>query len=149
MAIVVIGETPYAEGMGDIRTGHDVIVQAGSQINGLLKVLEPYGDTMVLADLHPEDLQTISNITSRGVPVVVVYVAGRPLVINQELQQSTAFVASWLPGSEGQGVADVLFGDVDMTGKLSFSWPKDGDNMPNLGDRDYAPLFPYGFGLSY
>ena len=149
VAIVVIGETPYAEGMGDIRTGYDVIVQAGSQINGLLKVLDPYGDTMVLAELHPEDLQTINNITSRGVPVVVVYVAGRPLVINQELQQSTAFVASWLPGSEGQGVADVLFGDTDMTGKLSFSWPRDGDNMPNVGDRNYDPLFPYGFGLSY
>ncbi|MEH6518198.1 MAG: glycoside hydrolase family 3 protein [Halioglobus sp.] len=149
VAIVVIGETPYAEGMGDIRTGYDVIVQAGSQINGLLKVLEPYGDTMVLAELHPEDLETITNITSRGVPVVVVYVAGRPLVINQELQQSTAFVASWLPGSEGQGVADVLFGDTDMTGKLSFSWPKDGDNMPNVGDSNYDPLFPYGFGLSY
>jgi beta-glucosidase len=149
VAIVVIGETPYAEGMGDIRTGYDVIVQAGSQINGLLKVLEPYGDTMVLAELHPEDLQTITNITSRGVPVVVVYVAGRPLVINQELEQSTAFVASWLPGSEGQGVVDGLFGDTDMTGKLSFSWPKDGDNMPNVGDSNYDPLFPYGFGLGY
>ncbi len=149
VAVVVIGETPYAEGMGDIRTGYDVIVQAGSQINGLLKVLEPYGDTMVLADLHPEDLETITNIASRGVPVVAVYVAGRPLVINQELDNSSAFVAAWLPGSEGQGVADVLFGDVPITGKLSFSWPKDGDNMPNVGDEPYDPLFPYGHGLSY
>jgi len=149
VAIVVIGETPYAEGMGDIRTGDDVIVQAGSQINGLLKVLEPYGNTMLLADLHPEDLQTITNITSRGVPVITVFVAGRPLVTNQELDASSAFVAAWLPGSEGQGVADVLFGDYDFSGKLSFSWPETVDKTPNIGDTDYDPLFPYGFGLTY
>ena len=149
VAIVVIGETPYAEGMGDIRTGDDVIVQAGSQINGLLKVLEPYGNTMLLADLHPEDLQTITNITARGVPVITVFVAGRPLVTNQELDASSAFVAAWLPGSEGQGVADVLFGDHDFSGKLSFSWPKTVDKTPNIGDTDYDPLFPYGFGLTY
>ena len=149
VAIVVIGETPYAEGMGDIRTGDDVIVQAGSQINGLLKVLEPYGNTMLLADLHPEDLQTITNITSRGVPVITVFVAGRPLVTNQELDASSAFVAAWLPGSEGQGVADVLFGDYDFSGKLSFSWPRTVDKTPNIGDTDYDPLFPYGFGLTY
>ena len=149
MAIVVIGETPYAEGMGDIRTGDDVIVQAGSQINGLLKVLEPYGNTMVLADLHPEDLQTINNITARGIPVITVLISGRPLVTNQELAASSAFVAAWLPGSEGQGVADVLFSDENFSGKLSFSWPKNADNTPNVGDSDYDPLFPYGFGLSY
>ena len=149
VAIVVIGETPYAEGMGDIRTGDDVIVQAGSQINGLLKVLEPYGNTMLLADLHPEDLQTITNITSRGVPVITVFVAGRPLVTNRELDASSAFVAAWLPGSEGQGVADVLFGDYDFSGKLSFSWPRTVDKTPNIGDTDYDPLFPYGFGLTY
>ena len=149
VANVVIGETPYAEGMGDIRTGDDVIVQAGSQINGLLKVLEPYGNTMLLADLHPEDLQTITNITSRGVPVITVFVAGRPLVTNRELDASSAFVAAWLPGSEGQGVADVLFGDYDFSGKLSFSWPRTVDKTPNIGDTDYDPLFPYGFGLTY
>lgn len=149
VAIVVIGETPYAEGMGDIRTGDDVIVQAGSQIKGLLKVLEPYGSSLVLADLHPEDIQTINNITSRGVPVVTVMVSGRPLVTNQELDASSAFVAAWLPGSEGQGVADVLFGDFGFTGKLSFSWPKDTGKTPNIGDADYDPLFPYGHGLSY
>jgi beta-glucosidase len=149
VAIVVIGETPYAEGMGDIRTGDDVIVQAGSQINGLLKVLEPYGNTMLLADLHPEDLQTITNITARGVPVITVFVAGRPLVTNRELDASSAFVAAWLPGSEGQGVADVLFGDYDFSGKLSFSWPETVDKTPNIGDTNYDPLFPYGFGLTY
>ena len=149
VAIVVIGETPYAEGMGDIRTGEDVIVQAGSQINGLLKVLEPYGDTMILADLHPEDLEVIKNITSKGIPVITLLISGRPLVINRELDASSAFVAAWLPGSEGQGVADVLFGDEDFSGKLSFSWPKDPDDRNNVGDEGYDPLFPYGFGLAY
>ena len=148
VAVVVIGEKPYAEGMGDIRTGDDVIVQAGSQIKGLLKVLEPYGDTLVLADLHPEDLQTITNITSRGVPVVTVMLSGRPLVTNQELSASTAFVGAWLPGSEGQGVADVLFGDHDFSGKLSFSWPRSDNRTSNIGDDDYRPLFAYGYGLS-
>lgn len=149
VAVVVIGETPYAEGMGDIRTGDDVIVQAGSQIKGLLKVLEPYGDSLVLADLHPEDIQAITNIASRGIPVVTVILSGRPLVTNKELDASTAFVAAWLPGSEGQGIPDVLFGDYDFTGKLSFSWPKDAEKTPNVGDEDYSPLFPYGHGLSY
>ena len=149
VAVVVIGETPYAEGMGDIRTGDDIIVQAGSQINGLLKVLEPYGNTMLLSDLHPEDIKTITNITSRGVPVITVFVAGRPLVSDAEMAASSAFVAAWLPGSEGQGVADVLFGDFDFTGKLSFSWPKTVDKTPNVGDAHYDPLLPYGFGLTY
>jgi beta-glucosidase len=149
VAIVVIGETPYAEGMGDIRTGDDVIVQAGSQINGKLKVLEPYGNTLVLADLHPEDIQTITNITAKGIPVVTVMVSGRPLVTNRELDASDAFVAAWLPGSEGQGVADVLFGTHPFTGKLSFSWPKNADKPVNVGDKDYDPLFPYGYGLTY
>jgi beta-glucosidase len=149
VAVVVIGEKPYAEGMGDIRTGDDVIVQAGSQIKGLLKVLEPYGDSLVLSDLHPEDLQTITNITARGVPVVTVMVSGRPLVTNEEIAASSAFVAAWLPGSEGRGVADVLFGDYDFTGRLSFSWPANDEKTPNVGDENYSPLFPYGFGLNY
>jgi beta-glucosidase len=149
VAVVVIGETPYAEGMGDIRTGHDVIVQAGSQINGLLKVLEPYGSTVVLEDLHPEDLETITRIASKGIPVVVVLISGRPLVTNSELEASSAFVAAWLPGSEGQGVADVLFGDSNFSGKLSFSWPKNADQQVKRGDENYDPLFHYGFGLGY
>jgi beta-glucosidase len=149
VAVVVIGETPYAEGMGDIRTGHDVIVQAGSQINGLLKVLEPYGSTVVLEDLHPEDLETITRIASKGIPVVVVLISGRPLVTNSELEASSAFVAAWLPGSEGQGVGDVLFGDSNFSGKLSFSWPKNADQQVKRGDENYDPLFHYGFGLGY
>jgi beta-glucosidase len=100
-----------------------------------------------LARLHPEDLQTIKAIRAQGIPVVAVLVSGRPLVVNQELEETSAFVAAWLPGSEGQGVADVLFGDYDFQGRLPFSWPRaDGDN-PNRGDQPDKSLFPYGFGL--
>jgi beta-glucosidase len=147
VAVVVIGEAPYAEGMGDIRPEDDLIVHAGSQIRGTFKVLEPYGTTSVLADLHPEDLATIDRIASRGIPVVTILVSGRPLVANAELDASTAFVAAWLPGSEGQGVADVLFGDHPFTGKLPFSWPRCHESTVNVGDADYDPLFPYGYGL--
>lgn len=147
VAIVVIGERPYAEGMGDIRQGDDVIIEAGSQIKGTMKVLEPYGSSLELEKLHPEDLATIREITSQGIPAVVVLVSGRTLIINSELEESTAFVAAWLPGSEGQGVADALFGDVNFQGKLSFSWPKKARPTLNRGDENYDPLFPYGFGL--
>ena len=67
-----------------------------------------------------------------------------------ELEKANAFVAAWLPGSEGQGIADVLFGDVDFSGKLSFTWPKNIEQLPiNVGDENYDPLFPYGYGLTY
>ena len=141
VAIVVIGETPYAEGMGDLRSGDQVVIEAGSQINGSLKVLQAYGSTLELASLHPEDLRTIRNIADKGVPVVAVLISGRPLVVNKELELSSAFVAAWLPGSEGQGVADVIFGEFDFSGILSFSWP-------GSTDEPDEPLFPYGFGLS-
>ncbi len=148
VAVVVIGEKPYAEGMGDIRPTDDLVVQAGSQIKGKLKVLEPYGTTSVLSEMHPEDLATISAISAKGIPVVTVLVSGRPLVTNQELDASNAFIAAWLPGSEGQGVGDVLFGDFPFSGKLSFSWPRTHESTINLGDESYDPLFPYGHGLS-
>ncbi len=147
VAVVVIGETPYAEGMGDIRPGDDIIVQAGSQINGSLKVLEPYGRTLNLSELHPEDLRTIINIARQGVPVVTVLLSGRPLVANYEIEASTAFVAAWLPGSEGRGVADVLLGDHPFTGRLSFSWPRSTERTCDVGDPGYEVLFPRGFGL--
>lgn len=149
IAIVVIGETPYAEGMGDIRSNDKIITEAGSQINGQVKVLRASGDSLELNKLHPEDLQTIKNITDKGVPVVAILVSGRPLIIEQELATSNAFIAAWLPGSEGQGISDVLFGDNDFTGKLSFSWPQLSQPKVNKGDKDYNPLFPYGFGLTY
>ena len=149
VAIVVVGERPYAEGMGDIRGDNNSIVQAGSQIKGLMKLLEPYGYTMELAKLHPEDLWTIKHISDQGIPVVVVLISGRPLVINQELAKATSFVAAWLPGSEGQGIADVLFGDYDFQGKLSFTWPKNDEQGGYAGYDSNEPLFPFGYGLAY
>jgi len=87
---------------------------------------------------------------------VSVFLSGRPLWVEPEMNASDAFVAAWLPGSEGAGVADVFFTDAvgnirhDFSGKLSFSWPKTPDQHPvNVGDKQYDPAFPYGYGLRY
>ncbi len=144
-AIIVIGERPYAEGMGDIRIAERVEPGSGPKS----AKLAPYGATLELAALHPEDLAVIRAVTAKGIPAVVVLISGRPLVVNQELDASKAFVAAWLPGTEGQGVADVLFGEFDFRGRLSFSWPKHADDNLNAGDEPYEPRFPFGFGLSY
>ncbi|HEX8187036.1 MAG TPA: glycoside hydrolase family 3 N-terminal domain-containing protein, partial [Pyrinomonadaceae bacterium] len=120
--IVVVGETPYAEGVGDRE---DLTLDA-------------------------EDAAAVENMKGAGIPVVVVLISGRPLIVNDALAQADAFVAAWLPGTEGQGVADVLFGDYRPTGKLSFTWPRTNAQIPiNVGDRRYDPLFPYGFGLTF
>ncbi|HEV8486279.1 MAG TPA: glycoside hydrolase family 3 N-terminal domain-containing protein [Blastocatellia bacterium] len=122
IGIVVIGEKPYAEMTGD-------------------------SDDLTLSK---EDLDAINNMKQANIPVVVVLVSGRPMIINEALPNANAFVAAWLPGTEGQGVADVLFGDHKPTGKLSFSWPRSMSQIPiNLGDAKYDPLFKYGFGLTY
>ena len=122
IVIVVVGENPYAEGFGD----------------------DP---KLVLKD---EDIKTIAKVKASKKPMVVVLLSGRPLIIGNTLEKADAFVAAWLPGSEGQGIADVLFGDADFTGKLSFTWPKSIDQLPiNIGDEKYDPLFAYGFGLNY
>ena len=130
-AIVVYGEDPYAEFQGDRAS---VAYQPGNQ----------------------RDLRLLRRLKEAGIPVVSVFLSGRPLWVNAELNASDAFVAAWLPGSEGQGIADVLFrdagGDVahDFKGRLSFSWPRKASQARlNRGDADYAPLFPYGFGLTY
>jgi beta-glucosidase len=149
VAVVVIGETPYAEGMGDIRNDDKIITESGSQINGQVKVLHASGDSLELNKLYPEDLQTIKNISNTGLPVIAILVSGRPLIIEQELASCRAFIAAWLPGSEGQGVSDVLFGDYNFSGKLSFSWPQLSQPKVNKGDKHYNPLFPHGFGLKY
>jgi hypothetical protein len=83
---------------------------------------------------------------------VVILVSGRPLVITPQLELSDAFIAAWLPGTEGQGVADALFGDVPFTGKLAFTWPRSSEQLPfdfsNLPTQGCdAPLFPFGYGL--
>jgi beta-glucosidase len=123
VAIVVIGETPYAEGQGDRPSS---------------------------LGLDNEDKSTLDKIKRAGVPVVTVLVSGRPIIITDRLVNWQAFVAAWLPGTEGNGVADVLFGDYKPTGKLPMSWPRSETQIPiNTGDPVYDPLFPYGFGLTY
>jgi len=142
VAIVIIGETPYAEGLGDIRDGNDLFIEAGSQINGQINVSQPYASSTELLKTHPEDYLTINKLTRLGIPVVVILISGRPLVINAELKAASAFIAAWLPGSEGQGISDVLFGEYNFHGKLSFDWPK-------TTKKNAPVLFPLGFGLSY
>lgn len=122
IAVVVIGEEPYAEGNGDRES----------------------------LNLAEADMQVFRNVKKTGIPVVVVLVSGRPMIINEALENAGAFVAAWLPGTEGQGVADILFGDYSPSGKLSFTWPKSMEQIPiNVGDKAYDPLFEYGFGLKY
>lgn len=124
VAIVVFGEEPYAEGHGDRET---LIYQHGSK----------------------KDLALLEKLKSQGIPVVSVFISGRPMWVNAELNASDAFVAAWLPGSEGAAVADVLFGKHDFKGKLSFSWPSEPQQIVNKGDETYEPLLPYGFGLTF
>ena len=131
VAIVVFGETPYAEGVGDIKT---LEFQPGAK----------------------KDLALLKKLKAAGVPVVAVFLSGRPLWVNPEINASDAFVAAWLPGSEGGGIADVLIGDgagkprADFHGKLSFSWPRTaGQFTLNRGDKAYNPQFAYGYGLTY
>ena len=145
VAVVVLGETPYAEGLGDIRAGGEVHPGSGWEEGspGPRADLAPYGATLVHALNHPEDLATLRRVGALGIPVVTVLVAGRPLVVNQELAESHAFVAAWLPGSEGGGVADVLFGEADFQGRLSVSWPGEAGEDGPVGE----PLFRRGSGL--
>jgi beta-glucosidase len=146
VAVVVIGERPYAEGMGDVRPP-GVGVKRGSTFTTTgAGGMHPYGTTLEHAVAHPEDLEVLKRVAEAGVPIVTVLVSGRPLVVNPELELSRAFVCAWLPGSEGDGVAEVLFGRHPFQGKLSFSWPRDDAQNPNRGDGS-DPLFPYGFGL--
>jgi beta-glucosidase len=129
VAIVVFGEDPYAEGVGDRPN----------------------------VDYAPEDgLALLRKFKAAGIATVSVFLSGRPLWVNPELNQSDAFVAAWLPGSEGAGVADVLIAGADgsprfdFSGKLSFSWPQTATQAEvNIGDADYHPQFAYGYGLSY
>ncbi|MDE0234364.1 MAG: glycoside hydrolase family 3 C-terminal domain-containing protein, partial [bacterium] len=140
-AVVVIGEQPYAEGLGDIREPGPVRPGTNHLPAGP-GVLEPYGDTLELAALHPGDLRAIRALRERGIPVVAVLVSGRPLVVDDELAASAAFVAAWLPGSEGGGVADVLFGDFEFVGRLPMGWPGG-----VVGGGGAEVLFPVGYGL--
>ena len=131
VAIVVFGEPPYAESAGDLS---NIEYQAG----------------------YKSDLAMLEELKGQNIPVISIFISGRPLWVNKELNASNAFVAAWLPGSEGAGIADVIFkaanGEInhDFTGKLSFSWPKQSNQLVlNRGDENYDPLFAYSFGLNY
>jgi beta-glucosidase len=122
VAVAVVGETPYAEGKGDRPTS---------------------------MGLDQTDLDTLARLHASGVPVAVVLVSGRPLDIAAQLPDWAALLEAWLPGSEGQGVADVLFGDYNPTGKLPVTWPRSAAQEPiNVGDGQ-TPLFRFGYGLHY
>ncbi len=130
-AIVVFGEDPYAEFQGDLPN----------------LLYRPGNDT---------DLDLLRRLRADGVTVVAVFLSGRPLWMNREINAADAFVAAWLPGSEGGGIADVLLRSADgrvqhdFTGKLSFSWPRTADQYKNnIGEDGYEPLFAFGHGLSY
>ncbi|WP_339614888.1 glycoside hydrolase family 3 N-terminal domain-containing protein [uncultured Gilvimarinus sp.] len=131
VAIVVFGEDPYAEMQGDLT---NLMYKGGSE----------------------SDLDLLKSFKDQGIPVVSLFITGRPLWVNRELNASDAFMVVWQPGTEGEGIADVVFrkndGSInhDATGRLSFSWPQRADQYRlNRGDKNYNPLFPYGFGLSY
>ncbi|MDO8336086.1 MAG: putative glycoside hydrolase, partial [Candidatus Saccharibacteria bacterium] len=102
------------------------------------------------------DLELLKTLKSQGIPVVALFITGRPMWINRELNASDAFAVIWLPGTEGAGIADVIFKNADdhinypVKGRLAFSWPKSPDQGTlNIGDETYDPLFAYGFGLNY
>ena len=142
VAVVVVGENPYAEGFGDIRPHGRIELGSSLPNPGLQVSLTPYATTLEHRFNHPEDLGTIERVRARGIPVVTVFISGRPLVTELEMKASNAFVAAWLPGSEGAGVTDVLFGDAGFRGALTFPWPGD-------VDTDAKPRFEPGYGLRY
>lgn len=142
LAIAIIGETPYAEGYGDIRGDDNLIIETGSQIYGQFNISAPYGNSIELKSLHPEDHALVTKLNNKGLPVIVILISGRTLIINSELKNAAAFVSAWLPGTEGHGVSDVLFGDYNFQGKLSFDWPQ-------TTSKNSSALFPQGYGLQY
>lgn len=132
IAVIVVGETPYAEFFGDI--------------GGVMNKYQ-----LTLTEAHQTLIDTYS---AKGIKTVVVLISGRPLVVTKQLEQVDAFVTAWLPGSEGVGIAEVLFGEYDFKGKLPHSWPKSEEDYqgkygPNFWDGSIEPLFSIGFGLRY
>ncbi|MGI5378431.1 glycoside hydrolase family 3 protein [Streptomyces sp. CA-251387] len=123
VGVVVVGETPYAEGAGDVGNGHDLRIGAA-------------------------DLAAVDKVCG-AMKCAVLTVSGRPQLIDDEtLAGIDALVASWLPGTEGDGVADVLYGKRPFTGQLPVTWPRSEAQLPiNVGDASYDPRFPYGWGL--
>ncbi|KUO07583.1 glycoside hydrolase family 3 protein [Streptomyces sp. DSM 15324] len=123
VGVVVVGETPYAEGVGDVGNGNDL-------------------------ELSPADRTAVDRVCA-AMKCVVLIVSGRPQLIGDRLGSIDALVASWLPGTEGAGVADVLYGRRPFTGRLPVTWPRSQDQLPiNVGDPVYDPQYPYGWGLT-
>lgn len=121
--MVVVGETPYAEGVGDVGNGNDL-------------------------ELTAADKAAVDKVCA-AMKCAVLVVSGRPQLIGDRLGAVDALVASWLPGTEGDGVADVLYGKRAFTGQLPVTWPKSDSQLPiNVGDTSYDPQFPYGWGLT-
>jgi beta-glucosidase len=122
VAIVVLAEEPYAEGEGD------------------------RGDLT----LRASDIELLERVRPCCQKLVVVLLSGRPLIVTEHLPQWDAFVAAWLPGTEGDGIAQVLFGETPFSGKLSFTWPRSMDQIPLSVWRasGEAPLWPFGYGLT-
>ena len=138
---VVYHENPDAEFMGSNEFSYAIVVV------GEYPYAEYDGDSADLTIPEP-GLATITAVCG-SIKCVTVLVSGRPLVVEPYLPLMDAFVAAWFPGSEGQGVSDVLFGDYEFTGKLPRTWFKTVDQLPmNVGDSHYDPLFPFGFGLT-
>ncbi|SHL37894.1 glycoside hydrolase family 3 N-terminal domain-containing protein [Fibrobacter sp. UWEL] len=136
--VYVVGETPYAEWFGDFRE---------KDFNG--KIFTTEKSHMTHFESTDENIKQVNAWKAAGKKVVLVLVAGRPLPITKLINAVDGFVMAWLPGSEGAGVADVLYGDVKPTGKLPHTWPKDAKQIPiNDGDGKKG-LYPYGFGLTY
>jgi beta-glucosidase len=135
VGIAVIGETPYSEGCGDIPSpqgGHSCV------------------NRPTTLEVDSADVAVVQKMKSAGLQTVVVLVTGRPLILDQILPIADAIVVAWLPGTEGAGVTDVLFGDVHPTGKLPRTWPRGMSQIPiNVGDANYNPLYPYAYGLTY
>ena len=130
VGVVVVGEHPYAEGQGDVGN-------TGSTTNGNITSL----------DLNSADHSAVDTVC-QAMPCVVMVISGRPMTITDQLPEIDGLVASWLPGTEGEGVADTLFGTVPFTGQLPQSWPRTLSQEPiNVGDPNYDPLFPFGWGL--
>jgi beta-glucosidase len=122
VGIIVIGEKPYAEGVGDREN----------------------------LNLSEEDIATLKNMQKYNYPLIVIMLSGRPLMISDQINNWDAFLAAWLPGTEGDGVSDILFGDYNPTGKLSFSWPNLMSQIPHdYQDKKNPPLFDYKYGLNY
>ncbi len=137
--VVVVGETPYAEGFGDVGGPQWAYDPGDAGQPRPAKTMQ----------LSAADQQAVATVCAQAASCTVLVVSGRPMILPPALlRQVDALVASWLPGSEGAGVADVLYGRRPFTGRLSVSWPRSLEQEPvNVGDRHYDPLYRYGFGL--